>query len=295
MKIEYRKAKLSRGNKERLVTINEIIEEYKELGYTLTLRQLYYQLVSKDIIPNSDKEYDKLGVLLKEGRMSGQVDWDAIEDRLRKPSGYLQFESIKQRVETSAYNYALDRMQDQKVYIETWVEKDALSAIINRACAHYHIPTMVNRGYSSVTAMHDAFQRFHWQINNNKKCYILYVGDHDPSGLDMIRDIKDRLIEFDDDFNYDWYFEILPIALTKSQIKTYNPPPNPAKITDTRASNYIEIHGDSSWEVDALRPEVLEALIKSTIENLVDIEKINGILEKEESDKQKLRELIDFL
>lgn len=294
MKIEYRKVRLSKQNKERLTLINGIIEDYQEMGYTLTLRQLYYQLVSKDVIPNSDKEYAKLSILLKEGRMSGQVDWEAIEDRLRQPTTYLSFNNIKERVELSAYNYELPRMSNQDVYIETWVEKDALSSIINKACREYHIPTMVNRGYSSVSAMHDAFQRFSEHIGK-KKCYILYVGDHDPSGLDMIRDIKDRLTEFNDEFEDDLYFEIKPIALTMSQIKTFNPPPNPAKITDTRAKDYIEQNGEYSWEVDALNPEVLEALIKSTIDSLIDIDLINEMKDKEVKDKEKLKSLLDFL
>ena len=104
---------MSAKNKERLDYINEIIEEYQDQGYTLTLRQLYYQLVSRDVIPNKQNEYAKLSTLLKEGRMAGIVDWDAIEDRLRQPSRPAAFESPRDIIDAAVNQYRKDRQNQQ--------------------------------------------------------------------------------------------------------------------------------------------------------------------------------------
>jgi hypothetical protein len=196
MKVKFRTAKLSQANRERLELINSIIEEYQEEGLILTLRQLYYQLVSRKVIPNRQTEYSKLSNLLKEGRMSGIVDWEAIEDRLRVPYTPASFDSPRQIVEAAIQQFKMPRMKGQKNYVEVWVEKDALSGVLRRVTSQYHVPILVNRGYSSATAMFDSYERFKEAIMKDQFCTILYLGDFDPSGQDMIRDIKDRTLEF---------------------------------------------------------------------------------------------------
>jgi len=280
------KLRLNNKNKAQLEVINKIIEEYSRQGYRLTLRQLYYQLVSRDIISNSLKEYAKLSKLLVEGRMSGIVDWDAIEDRIRVPFVPYWVQDVAHAIEDTIEQYRLDRMDDQEVYIEVWVEKDALSGVLRRITSHYHINLMVNRGYSSCTAMHDASERIK-DKQDEKVCYILYLGDHDPSGVDMVRDIEDRLAEFGAEVH------VVRIALTQEQIKKYNPPPNPAKITDPRAKDYISKFGNTSWEVDALNPDILHKIIRSSVEELIDADKFNDKLEQEKKDKKKLEEFRD--
>lgn len=190
------KLHLNKKNEQQLEIINSIIREYAKEGYRLTLRQLYYQLVSRDIIANQLKEYAKLSNLLVQGRMAGIVDWDAIEDRIRVPYIPYSVDGIEDAIQDTIEQYRLDRQENQEVYIEMWVEKDALSGVLKRITSHYHINLMVNRGYSSCTAMHDAYERFVEKLKLGKKVVLLYLGDHDPSGLDMDRDIKERLKEF---------------------------------------------------------------------------------------------------
>ena len=280
------KLKLNAKNKHQLEIINKIIEEYSEQGYKLTLRQLYYQLVSRDIIANNLKEYAKLSNLLVQGRMAGIVDWDAIEDRIRVP--YLPYwvHDVADAIKDTINQYRLDRLENQEVYIEVWVEKDALSGVLKRITSHYHINLMVNRGYSSCTAMHDASERIK-NKQDDKECYILYLGDHDPSGVDMVRDIRDRLAEFGAEA------EVIRIALTQEQIKQYNPPPNPAKIKDPRAKDYISKFGNTSWEVDALNPDILHKIIRKEVEGLINLDKFNEKLEQEKQDKETLGEFRD--
>lgn len=291
-KIKFRDIRLSKLNKERLDVINDIIEEYRVAGYKLTLRQLYYQLVSRDIIPNKQAEYSKLSTVLKEGRMAGIVDWNAIEDRLRVPYKPSSFDSPEDVLTAAINQYALPRQEGQAIYVEVWVEKDALSGVLKRVTSKYHIPILVNRGYSSASAMYDSFNRFKAAQENEQKIRVLYLGDFDPSGEDMVRDIKDRTREFiGEDYFDDWDIDFLKIALTPAQIKTYAPPPNPAKITDPRAKDFISRYGDKSYEVDALKPTVLNSLLTSNIEKLIDVDMFEDIVSREAADKKKLTAL----
>lgn len=301
MRKKYREIKLSKRNKESLSFINDIIAEYQAGGYVLTLRQLYYQLVARDIIPNVPSEYGKLSNLVKEGRMGGIIDWEAIEDRLRVAKKPPSWEHPASIIESCISQYAKDRMEGQPNYIEAWVEKDALSGVLSRVTEKYHIPIMVNRGYSSASAMHDAFNRFvHNAAYEQRDAIILYLGDFDPSGLDMIRDVGDRLREFqegcsDEELVENMNIEVNPIALTESQISEYNPPPNPAKIKDPRAVEFMRKHGGSSWEVDALPPDVLNDVLEDSIRGLIDIDKYEERLEEEKKDKGKIKELLNYL
>lgn len=311
MKYKFREVKLSANNKLRLHQINSIILEYQNAGYKMTLRQLYYQLVSRDVIPNQQKEYSKLSTLLKEGRMGGIVDWDAIEDRLRNPETPSSWDTPQEIMDTVIRQYQKPRMEGQENYLEVWVEKDALSGVLSRVTEKYHVPILVNRGYSSASAMHEAYTRFRGAWEKDQKIKILYLGDHDPSGIDMIRDIEDRIIEFfwgllqadkiEDgakeilytDHNLD--FEVIPIALTRAQINQYNPPPNPAKMTDPRSGEYVKINGKVSWEVDALRPDVLHKILEDTILNHIDSDMYEEVLDAEKADKKKLKDLSEKL
>jgi len=292
MELKYRDIHLSKANLIRLDEVNQIIKSYQEQGYILTLRQLYYQLVSRDIIPNNVKEYGKLSTLLKEGRMAGIVDWDAIEDRLRRPDKPAAWNNPEEIIDACIKQYRCDRMNGQENYIEVWVEKDALSGVLKRVTEKYGIPIVVNRGYSSATAMHDAHLRFREAgVGSDQDCIVIYVGDFDPSGQDMIRDITERIAEFNGAYNFD----IHPIALTWNQIKQYNPPPNPAKITDPRAKEYIAKHGPTSWEVDALPPEVLNGILTTTIDSLISKETYHAVLRLEKDHIAKLTELKEQL
>jgi len=280
--------KLSAANLDQLDIIVGIAEEYQQQGYKLTLRQLYYQLVSRDIIPNKQAEYKKISHILKHGRMAGIVDWNIIEDRIRVPYIPYWCTGIPGALQDTLKQYRLNRQQNQRVYIECVSEKDALSGILRRVTKQYHIRLMINRGYSSLSAMYDARNRFKSYADAGYRTVIIYLGDHDPSGLDMIRDVRERLAELGLTS-----IEVIPIALTMDQINQYNPPPDPAKITDPRAAWYIQEYGNHSWEVDALPPNVLTDLLTNTIQGLIDMDIFNEIMVQETADKDELARLIE--
>jgi hypothetical protein len=191
---------------------------------------------------------------------------------------------LNELISAAISSYYLPRRENQPCYIELWVEKDALYGVIFPVAHGRHVTMMVNKGYSSQTAMYDAAQRF--IENGDKKCVLLYLGDFDPSGEDMVRDIDTRLEMFGANVRVE------KIALTPEQIKKYNPPPNPAKHTDPRSQKFIALHGASSWEVDALPPDVLEKLIANEIDDLTDMDLWNEIVEKEKADKKKLESIM---
>ena len=287
MKQKFRESKLGKQRLALLNKVNSILEEYANDGYTLSLRQLYYQLVARDVIPNTVNDYRRIGDVLTEGRMSGIVDWNHIEDRVRELEKPYSVDGVEDAIGDVVRAFRLDRQVGQKNHIEVWSEKDAISNIIERQTRHYGVGMMVNKGYSSTSAMYVTYNRMERAIKQGKEPIILYLGDHDPSGLDMIEnDIPKRLNET---FGTD--VKIIQIGITMEQIKELDPPPNPAKITDPRAGWYLDKYGESSWEVDALSPQFMANVIKESIENSLDMNIFNDVLEREEIEKLEIQNL----
>jgi hypothetical protein len=287
-KIQYRDCNF-KG--ERLAIIdqaNDIIATYRAQGYTLTLRQLYYQFVSRDLIPNTERSYKNLGSAISDGRDAGMIDWDAIEDRGRGVSQWLIEEDEKSVLDMIEYRFALDFWQRQNCYVEVWVEKDALSSVIERACRKRSVPYMACKGYLSASEAWRAGQRFEDAAEMGaERLVMIHLGDHDPSGIDMTRDNADRLQLYSRGAD----IEIRRIALNMDQVRRYNPPENPAKVTDTRAADYIRKYGQHSWELDALEPSILEELIEREVADLIDEE----IWDETESEQRGRREILKSL
>lgn len=266
--------------------INHVIGEYSEQGYSLTLRQLYYQLVARDIIPNTPRSYKNVGNLINDARLAGLIDWKAIEDRTRNLHRLSHWDSPESIIRSAAYSYRKDNWQGQFFYVEVWVEKEALSEIVGKACEVYDTPYFCCRGYTSQSEMYNAAQRIKYrQEIESKECVVIHLGDHDPSGIDMSRDIEERLALFGVDRNR---FQFNRIALNMEQIDAYNPPPNPAKITDSRCAAYIKKYGYESWELDALEPKMLDMLIKEEIKKYLDMTKFRKIQQEVEDDIESM-------
>ena len=283
MKRCFREKKFGADALARIAAANKIIAKYESQGLRLTLRQLYYQFVVANLIKNEEKAYKNLGGLISDARLAGLIDWNAIEDRVRQPVVWQSFNDPGAAVEYAIERYCLDPWREQSNYVELWVEKDALAGVLRPIASEYHVTMMVNRGYSSQSAMFESAQRF--RQHNQKDCTLIYLGDHDPSGEDMVRDIRDRLSMFRVDV------AVEKLALTMAQVEEYDPPPNPAKMSDSRAQRYVEEHGRSSWEVDALPPETLRELITARLSLLVDAEERDRVTAQEETDRAALQKM----
>lgn len=257
-KIQYKEIRFQQKSLDLIELVNQVVDEYSAQGYELTLRQVYYQLVARGYIPNNERSYKNVGSLINDGRLAGLIDWNSVTDRTRNLRKAGHWDNPADVIASARYSYNLDKWEGQPNYVEVWVEKDALVDIVGQACNPLDTPYFSCRGYTSQSEMWSAAQRFIRQDDREKRI-IIHLGDHDPSGIDMTRDIQERL----ELFGADVY--VKRVALTMNQIQTYNPPPNPAKITDSRASKYIDQFGDESWELDALEPKVITDLIKKQV------------------------------
>lgn len=253
-------------------TINSILDDYESMGYDLSLRQLYYQLVSRNIVPNTEKSYKNIGTLVSDARLAGHIDWAMIQDRGRTVEKNPHWDNPSDFLEAVAPQYRFDLWADQPAYVEVMVEKQALEGVLLPVCRDLDVPFTANKGYSSSSAMYEASQRYLKRRDEGKELFVIYLGDHDPSGIDMTRDVGDRLDLF---LGQESSVGVMRIALNMSQVEKLKPPENPAKLTDSRAKGYISKFGRSSWELDAIEPRMLATLVRSAIELIVDKPRFN--------------------
>ncbi len=270
--------------------VNQIIKEYQAQNYVLTLRQLYYQLVARGHIDNTERSYKNLGTLVTKGRMAGMISWRAVEDRLRTHHApYIQ-EDDDELVDNLANFITFDRWDDQDNYLEVWVEKEALGNVIERACDPWQVRYMSCKGYMSASAAWRAGRRYRRQLRKGKQCHLIHLGDHDPSGIDMTRDNAERVDLFSES-NFPGEVLVHRIALNMDQVEEFDPPPNPAKESDSRAAGYVAKYGDLSWELDALEPSFIEKIIKKEILDLIDDDRWVLVAQREEETKALLTRL----
>jgi hypothetical protein len=270
--------------------ITSICEELDAQGYELTVRQLYYQLVARDIIPNNFKSYKQIVDVTDNARLSGRLDWRYIVDRTRAAYRSDGIDtSPEDAIELTARAYSRALWETQPNHVEVWVEKEALSGIVSQAATGVRAIHFANRGYVSQSEMYAAGQRFRNYGRRGKNNYVIHLGDHDPSGIDMTRDIQDRLLMFAGQ-----YAPIVKrVALNMDQIQQYDPPPNFAKTTDSRYADYEAQFGDESWELDALNPQTLDALISSEVLSLRDESLWEEAEAQQERERAELRAVAD--
>lgn len=271
---------------ELVAKINELLETYAGEGVEqVTLRTAYYGLVKQNIIPNDIKQYARLGDIVTDARMCGLLDWDSIVDLGRRAIMPSQWDTLGDLVESAISSYRLPRWEGQDNYVEVCVEKEGMTVSIEPVTRKWHVRLVPNKGYGSTTALYDMSKRFLAAQEQGLQAHILYLGDHDPSGLDMDRDIEDRLRTFGVED-----LEVERIALTTPQVRQYNPPPNPAKMKDSRAKKYIDQFGRVSWEVNALSPGTLNKLIETRLKSLIDMKAMKEIIEKEDLHKERMQQ-----
>jgi len=275
--------------------VNDTLEDMQEY-WPLTLRQLYYRLVGALVIENNIKAYDKLSRMLTKARLQGMIPWESIEDRVRSMSIWRQFADVDEFVDKSKNDflsgYSRDCLRTQTAAFEIWVEKDALVDLCNRVASRYGIPVVVARGYSSVSYVHDCAVRIKTEwANNNRPTRIIYLGDFDPSGLNMLPTMvhtMTREIGIDND-------SIKPIhcALNYEQVQEYDLPRDPEAIKkkDTRSKEFIEQYGQVAVELDALEPQVFMDILNRCIRDNLDLTEYDRQVEQQGSDTEQIEAL----
>ena len=268
-----------------------ICEEYAEEGYSLTLRQLYYQFVSKDWLENNLKAYKKLGSAINDARLAGLLDWNSIEDRTRNLHAPYHYTDITGIMYGVPDQFAVDMWENQGTRVEVWIEKDALMGVVERPCNDLHVPYFACRGYTSQSEQWRAGKRLKGHLEIGKRTVLIHLGDHDPSGMDMTRDNRVRLDMFTE---YEG-LEVRRIALNMDQIEEHSPPPNYAKMTDSRAVGYVAEFGEHSWELDALKPQIIDGLIRDAIDEYRDPELWAEMLTHQTETRDRLRDYMTLV
>lgn len=291
-----------------IMSADSIIREYAAAGDDLTLRQLFYVFVSRDLFPedrryvlnrstgkwkkdpnnpkstiNAEPNYKWLGDIVSTARLAGYLDWEYIKDRTRAHNFIDHWETPEDIIEYYSDWFKIDTREDQDHYIEVWVEKEALAGVLNRVCTKLDVPWFACKGYCSSSAMYEASKRFIKQEDEGKETMVIHLGDHDPSGIDMTRDIQDRLKLMGSNVF------VNRIALTIEQIREHNPPSAPARDTDSRYDDYVKNTKEvEQWELDALKPAMLRNLIKLEVDEYTDSNLLEEKREIQEDGERKL-------
>lgn len=228
--------------------------------HPMTVRQVFYRLVSGGVIAKTEAEYKSTIVrLLAEMRRAGEIPYGWIADNtrwMRKPRTH---SSLEAALELTAETYRRSLWNNQDAYVEVWLEKDALAGVLYEITARYDVPLMVTRGYPSLTFLHSAAEEI---AEQECPVFLYYFGDHDPSGVHIPQKVEEELRRLAP--AADLCFE--RVAVTPEQIEEWELPTRPTKKTDTRAKNF---EGESV-EVDAIPPGTLRELVADCIEQHID-------------------------
>jgi len=281
-------------------TARTIMARYASIRIRLTLRQLYYQFVAHHGLENSEKSYKTLGTIISDARLAGLLDWEALVDLGRDVMQVQTWDDPAEMLEARAETYREDLWAGQPNAVHVMAEKQAMESVLWPTCAKYGVTFSSNKGYSSSSALYQTGKEMGSLIEDGKTVHVIYLGDHDPSGIDMTRDVRERLALFSGQGYWDegmrrvyeysgCAVHVHRVALNMDQIEQYSPPSNPAKISDSRAIKYIDQFGDESWELDALDPEVLAELVQDKIVSLIDWDLWEPAQERETSNRDDLK------
>ncbi|MBE3585469.1 MAG: ABC transporter substrate-binding protein [Thermoanaerobacter sp.] len=257
----------------------EVLAEHRPM----TLRQVYYQLVSRHVIQNNRNEYQRLSNALVKARQEGIIPWDWIEDRTRKPRQPAMWQDLQDFLETVRQAYRKDIWASQGRYLEVWLEKEALAGIFEPITEEYGVTLVVGRGYNSWTALYEAAERIRAMA---RPTILLYFGDFDPSGEDICRALAEGLGFFG------VFPEVVKVALTKEDVTAHNLPPDFTKATDSRRKAFVQRYGDMAVELDALPLPVLREKIREAIEANLDLTALGEIRREEQKDLELLKAVL---
>jgi hypothetical protein len=274
--IRFRQATLAQVDE-----ANEIIGEYRTLGFILTLRQLFYQFVSRAALANTLAEYKRLGRTVTDARRAGRIDWGAIEDRTRNVRRLPTWDDPSEIINACASQYRESLWSRQPYRPEVWIEKDALIGVIEGVSNEFRAPYFSCRGNVSESEMYAAGKRFADHLEQGQVPVVLHLSDHDPNGLDMTRDIRERLALFARQ-----EIEVRRLALNLDQTAAL--PPNFAKEKDSRYAAYVRLFGRNCCELDALSPDVISGLVRDALEGLIEADAWAEAMASEEENRAVL-------
>lgn len=270
---------------EQLQLRDQCLTVIAEKGRIVSLRELYYGLVTKNQIENTDDSYDRLGSSVKWFRLAGLIPWELIEDRSRDANVPPTYESADDFMKTVLPAFKLDHWKPQHDYCEIWVEKDALVNVLRPVAQKYQIALVVCRGNISWSEIKEAADRFREARYRHKQLHLFYLTDCDPSGIDMLHEVNNRFAMLD---LYD--LEVERLALTPAQVQHYGMPPNPIKLKDKKQKAFrLETGLTDGYELDAMPQEDIAELVDQRIAQLIDQGLWQQVLDRETEEAEKLK------
>jgi hypothetical protein len=271
-----------RRSRKQVAALREFMGLTLENEHPMTVRQLFYRLVSEGVIDKTETEYKAtVGRLLTAMRKDGEIPYAWIADHTRWVRRAPSFSSLEDALQLTAETYRRSLWNNQDSYVEIWLEKDALAGVVFEQTAHYDVPLLVTRGYPSLSYLHTAAEAINSQ---HKPVFIYYFGDHDPSGVDIPRKVESSLREMASEAEI--HFEV--VAVTPDQIDTFNLPTRPTKKTDTRARKFK----GESVEVDAIPPQDLRVLVRECIEGHLDPTLLDATARIEAEERETLEQML---
>lgn len=276
--------------------VDAALDVFQQYDTAITLRQLYYRLVSRLLIPNTINSYKRLSRMMVKAREDGDVPINCLEDRSRRvlgrgDLGYNSAEEyLKKKITTlqdSWKSFTMPMWDDQPKNVMISLEKDALSRLVSREANRFSVRTFPTRGYPSFSFVQEMSRYITNQLGG-KPTVVLYFGDFDPSGVDIERDLSERLEKYGAKD-----FTVQRIALTVDQIKRYRLPPMPVKMSDARADSFLEEHGDRAVELDALDPNLLQTTVRKAVVKNINMRKWNARVRKTEELQRWIRDKLD--
>jgi len=282
-----------------LKEVDNALAFFDSQGVKPTLRTLFYRLVSKNIIPNTKNAYKRLSEKLVEMRKAGRYAWNFLEDTTRVVLGGLRdrrfgddlfdwFErELERRIDSLDIDkllndyfdclrpyFYVDRWADQPTVCEVWIEKEALAKTIESWVEGWGIPIRVNRGYSSWTFIYNNVQSLISVLERHSRVKVFYLGDLDPSGVDIERFLREAIEYFGLGSDK---VELVRLAVTPEQVEMFKLPPRPedaetiAKLgRDTRSKRYSLSYVVELDALVAYVPDSFKMIINSAISNVWD-------------------------
>jgi ParB-like nuclease domain len=290
------RAEISKAKEPMLQAILAVLEARRKF-WPLTERQIHYALLNNPPLIHAKKPqstyrntvqcYKALCDLVTRARLDYRIPFRAIEDPTR-PVQVWQFHVgvgpfIRAEMDQFLKGYYRDLQQSQPNHIEIVGEKNTIQSIIRPVAEEYCIPMTIGRGYCSIPPRHAMAERF--EDSGKEKLILLVLSDFDPEGEDIAHSFARSLR---DDFLVD-DVEPVKVALTAAQVRDLNLPPiMKAKQSSSRYGEFVERHGDNVFELEAVPPEQLQALLRQAIDSVLDVAAYNAEVDAEKQDAAQL-------
>jgi hypothetical protein len=284
--------------------LHEAAVEVLKQEHPMTLRQLYYRLVSAGVLANAQAEYKRLGGVMTRLREAGGVPRTWIVDHVRSTLKPSSWSGLADFADTVRQAYRLDFWAGLPHHVEVFVEKDAVAGTVQPVTAEYDIRLRVCRGYCSLSFAGEIADLW---AEVEKPIFAYYLGDYDPSGFDLERDLREKLTRYSGRGVW-WCAGDGPaskvgngrsdvfwvrLAVTAEDFADFDLVRLPVKEKDRRAKRFLEEHGNDCAEVDALPPSELRRRVHEAIETHIDQERWARLQEVERLEQETLQAAVN--